>query len=86
MRSISDGRHPSRSTCGAPLQTLDAENLACAEAVWLEAGPNPLCLGMVKSILNGKSHGTANLSSNPSSRIPVCKSLLVLPTQGINIR
>ena len=34
-----------------PLQTLEAEDLVCAEGVWLEAGPNPLCLGMVKSNL-----------------------------------
>ena len=70
--------------CGA-LQTLEAQNLVRAESVWLELGPHPLCLGMIKATLGGKSRGVATLRNNERPWTTACKSLSLLCTQGIDV-
>ena len=67
------------------LQACRMEGLIRADSIWLEVGPHPLCLGMVKASLGGNIQGSATLRNNESSWTTACKSLARLCTLGLDV-
>ena len=67
------------------LQQSEAEHLCNAESVWLEVGPHPICLGMVKATLGTNIKGVATLRNNENPWTTACKSLSTLHTMGLDI-
>ena len=55
------------------------------QAVWLEVGPHPVCLGMVKAIANSAIITAPTLRRNESGYKTVSSSLSTLHTAGLNI-
>lgn len=67
------------------LKESEAEGLTPAESVWLEVGPHPLCLSMVKATLGGNIRGVATLRNNENPWTTACKSLSLLYTLGLDV-
>jgi acyl transferase domain-containing protein len=55
------------------------------QAVWLEVGPHPVCLGMVKAMANSAIITAPTLQRNESAYKTVSTSLSTLHTAGLNI-
>jgi acyl transferase domain-containing protein len=55
------------------------------QAVWLEVGPHPVCLGMVKAIASSAIIAAPTLRRNESAYKTVSSSLSTLHTAGLNI-
>ena len=70
--------------CGA-LRQCEAEGLTNAATVWLELGPHPVCLAMVKATLGTHVRGTPALRRKENAWITACKSVSFFYTLGYNI-
>ena len=68
------------------LRQAEAEKVASAEYTWIELGPHPICLGMVKSTLGAKLQGVATLRSKESDWSVATKALSSLHNLGFNLR
>jgi acyl transferase domain-containing protein len=55
------------------------------QTVWLEAGPHPVCLGMVKAMANSAIITAPTLRRNESAYKTISSSLSTLHTAGLNI-
>ena len=69
--------------CGA-LQQSNTEGLSNPQSIWLEIGPHPICLGMIKSTLGVKIRGTGTLRNNEKPWTTASKSLSLLYQAGLN--
>ena len=67
------------------LKACKMEGLIRADSVWLELGPHPLCLGMIKASLGGNIQGSATLRNDESSWTTACKSLSRICTLGLDV-
>lgn len=67
------------------LKSCEKEGLIKEGSTWLEVGPHPLCLGMVKATLGSKIRGLATLRNNENPWTTACKSLSILCTLGLDI-
>ena len=70
--------------CGA-LQQSEAEGLSDSQSIWLEIGPHPICLGMIKSTLGVKIRGTGSLRNNEKPWTTGSKALSFLYQAGLNL-
>ena len=70
--------------CGA-LNECEAKGLTDEDTVWLEIGPNPVCLGMIKATLGSKIQGFPTLRKNENAWSTSCKGLSLLHRFGRDI-
>jgi acyl transferase domain-containing protein len=67
------------------LQQAEIEGLAGKETVWLELGPNPICLGMIRSTLGSHIRGVPSLRKNENAWTSSAKALSFLHNSGLDI-
>ena len=70
--------------CGA-LNQCRAERLTSADTLWLEIGPNPLCLGMIKVTLGSDIRGLPTLRKGENAWTTTCKAVSLLHMLGRDI-
>ncbi|KAJ9620672.1 hypothetical protein H2204_012227 [Knufia peltigerae] len=69
----------------AALKAAQQDGLACKETVWLEVGPKPICLGMVKATLGDDCRTIYSLRQNENSWTSAAKALASLYECGHDI-
>ena len=67
------------------LKKCEADGLISADSVWVEMGPHPSCLSMLKATLGGEVRGVATLRNNENPWTTACKSLSHLCTLGVDV-
>ncbi|KAL9130124.1 MAG: hypothetical protein Q9217_001598 [Psora testacea] len=67
------------------LQQCGAEGLDNAHRLWVEIGPHPICLAMIKSSLGTTLRGTATLRNNEAPWTTTSKSLSFLYQAGLDL-
>ena len=67
------------------LNQCRAERLTNADTFWLEIGPKPLCLGMIKSTLGSDIRGLPTLQKGENAWTTSCKAVSLLHTLGRDI-
>lgn len=67
------------------IQYAQAHGLVDANTVWLEVGPHPLCLNMVKSTLGNKIRGVPTLRQDENSWRSMAKAVSNIFTYGFKI-
>ncbi|KAL8787344.1 MAG: hypothetical protein Q9195_007803 [Heterodermia aff. obscurata] len=67
------------------IQFAQAQGLIDANSVWLEVGPHPLCLNMVRSTLGSKIRGVATLRRDENSWRSMAQAVSTIFTFGLQI-
>ena len=71
--------------CSA-LQQCESESLSNDRTLWIEVGPHPICLGMIKSTLGVKVRGTGTLRNNEKPWTTASKTLSFLYQAGLELK
>jgi acyl transferase domain-containing protein len=69
----------------AALHEAQSQNLAGKDSVWLELGPSPVCLGMVKATLGDHARGMPCLRKNENAWTTSGKALCFLYNAGLDV-
>ncbi|KAK4694497.1 hypothetical protein P7C71_g3101, partial [Lecanoromycetidae sp. Uapishka_2] len=67
------------------IKACESEGLTSTGSVWLEVGPHPLCLGMIKASLGFNIQGLATLRNNENPWTTACKSLAQMSILGFDV-
>jgi iron transport multicopper oxidase len=67
------------------IRQCQIEGLTGRTRIWLELGPHPVCVGMIKTILGQDTQVAATLRRNKNPWTTACESLSRLHTMGYNI-
>lgn len=67
------------------LLSAKAMGITDEQTIWLEVGPHPVCLGMVKAAAGGAIIATPTLRRNESAYKTINSSLSTLHTAGLNV-
>jgi iron transport multicopper oxidase len=67
------------------IRRCQIEGLTGRRRIWLELGPHPVCVGMIKTILGQDTQVAATLRRNKNPWTTACESLSLLHTMGYNI-
>ena len=68
------------------LRQAESEKVASADYTWIELGPHPICLGMVKSTLGAKLQGLATLRNKENDWSVANKTLSSLHNAGFKLQ
>ena len=69
----------------AALKQAESEGLAGQNSVWLEIGPSPICVGMVKATLGSEVSTTCSLRKNENPWASITKALSFFHNKGVYI-
>ena len=80
------GKHAREAVnfCGA-LRQCESEGISNERTLWIEIGPHPICLGMIKSTLGVNIRGTGTLRNNEKPWTTASKTLSFLYQAGLDL-
>lgn len=69
----------------AGLEQAQSESTVDSRNIWIEVGPHPICLGMIKSTLGPKVRGVGSLRNSESPWTTLSKTVSFLYLAGLNV-